>query len=104
MAEAAIQAAEATQGAVDTYPHPIGVGATKATMEAENATSMAMKAMAGATETIIGVTTVVGAEMAVVGTKTASSGYAGKPRISHVPGVGAQSCTDARTGPPRHAS
>ena len=95
--------AEAILVAVVTQVEAIGVEAMKATTEAENATSMAMKATAGVVTTEI-ITGEAGAETAAAGTKTASYSYAGKPRISHVPGVGAQSCTDARTGPPRHAS
>ena len=88
--------AEATL-VVDMSPHPIGAEVTKGTTGAENAMRVA-----GAITMKAGIIMAAGAETAVAGTKTASSGYAGKPSLRHVPGVGAQSCTDARTGPPRY--
>ena len=83
---------EATQVAA-MFHHPIGA---EGTTEAENA----MRVVAGVITTKAGTITAAGA---VAGTtKTASCSYAGKPSLRHVPGVGAQSCTDARTGSPRH--
>ena len=91
--------AAVTQVAAATYPLPIGE-----VVDTKGITKAAGVITTKAGIVMVEITIGAGAAMAVVGTKTASCSYAGKPSLRHVPGVGAQSCTDARTGPPRHAS